>query len=96
MSDESRYLDELARALARRGLDASRTGDAIREAAAHCAQSGESPREAFGEPEHYAAALLAAEAGDEGAAPGYEARTFRATVTDELEILADLGRTGGS
>ncbi|MDQ3675989.1 MAG: hypothetical protein M3401_04160 [Actinomycetota bacterium] len=93
MTDDRTYLAELERALKRRGLDEARTAEVIREMSNHFAESGERPVEAFGEPEQYAAALLAADQ-PEGDADEREARTFRATAADEVEILADLGRDG--
>lgn len=48
----------------------------------------------FGEPEHYAAALVAADQPESDPEQSYEARTFRATATDEVEILTNLGRDG--
>lgn len=94
MTDDRTYLAELERALKRRGLDEARTAEVIREMSNHFAESGERPVEAFGEPEQYAAALLAADQPEGDADERYEARTFRATAADEVEILADLGRDG--
>lgn len=40
-----------------RGVDGRRAGEALAEVEAHCAESGESAREAFGDPAAYAVAL---------------------------------------
>jgi len=66
----------------------------IQEVTNHLTESGDRPREAFGEPEHYAAALVAADQPESDPEQSYEARTFRATATDEVEILTNLGRDG--
>lgn len=94
MTDDRAYVAELEHELRRRGLDESRTADVIAEMSDHLAQSGDRAREAFGEPAQYAAALLAADQPEGEPDPRYEARTFRATAADEMEILADLGRDG--
>ena len=94
MTKESSYLDHLERALRRRGLDASHTAEVIQEVTNHLTDSGDQPRETFGEPEHYAAALVAADQPESDPEQSYEARTFRATATDEVEILTNLGRDG--
>lgn len=94
MTDDRTYLTELERALRRRGLDASRTADVITEVSNHLAESGDQPLQAFGEPEMYAAVLLAADQPESDGDERYEARTFRATALDEVEIPADLGRDG--
>ncbi len=60
--------------------------DVIGEISDHLAQSGDRPRDAFGDPESFAAAFAAA---DDGAAHDgdgrYETRTFRATALDEMQ-----------
>lgn len=94
MTDDRIYLAALERALKRRGLDEFRTAEVIREMSNHVAESGDRPLEAFGEPEQYAAALLGADQPEGEADRRYEARTFRATAADEMEILAELGRDG--
>ncbi|HEV7808898.1 MAG TPA: hypothetical protein VGO80_24050 [Solirubrobacteraceae bacterium] len=94
MIDDRTYLKQLERSLRRRGLDASRTSEVIAELADHLAQSGEAALAAFGEPDAYALALLAADELLAAAGTAYEARTFRATARDELEILADIGGDG--
>ncbi|CAN5751484.1 hypothetical protein BH24ACT2_BH24ACT2_09330 [soil metagenome] len=94
MIDDRTYLEQLEQALRRRGLDPSRSAEVLREISDHLAQSGERPQEAFGEPELYAVALVAADQPEGDPAQRYEARTFRATATDEEEVLADLGREG--
>ena len=94
MTDDGGYLEQLGRALRRRGLEPSRTAEVVGEVADHLAESGERPVDAFGDPEQYAATLLAADPSGGGDEPAYEARTFRATAFDEEEILADLGRDG--
>lgn len=93
MTDHRTYLAELEQALKGRGLDHVRTAEVVEEVAGHLAESGDEPVEAFGPPERYAAALLAADQ-IEDAAEGYERRTFRATAFDEMAILADLGLDG--
>lgn len=94
MTDERTYLAELESALKRRGLDEPRTAEVIEEISNHFAESGDRPLEAFGDPEQYAAALLAAHQPEGDPDQRYEARTFRATAFDEVEILAELGRDG--
>ena len=94
MTGERSYLSDLEHALVRGGLDEERAGDVIREMSDHLDQSGEDPVEAFGEPEPYAATLLAADGPGAGATSGYESQTFRATAFDELDILARLGAEG--
>lgn len=94
MTDDRTYLMQLERALIRRGLDDARTADVIGELSSHLNDSGERPLEAFGDPEQYAAALLTVDEPDDDAGERYEARTFRATAGDELDILAELGRDG--
>jgi len=94
MSDDHTYLEQLERSLRRRGLAPDQTTAVIREITDHLAQSGERPLEAFGEPEQYAAALVAADQPEGDPEQSYEARTFRATATDEMEILGDLGLEG--
>ena len=64
MIDDRAYLEQLDRALTQRGLDAARTAEVIGEIADHLAQSGERPQEAFGEPDQYAAALVAADSAE--------------------------------
>jgi hypothetical protein len=88
MTKESSYLDHLERALRRRGLDASHTAEVIQEVTNHLTESGDRPRETF------AAALVAADEPESDPEHSYEARTFRATATDEVEILTNLGRDG--
>ncbi len=92
MIDDRTYLEQLDRALIQRGLDAARTAEVIGEISDHLAQSGERPQAAFGEPDQYAAALLAADDPEGDAGQHCEARTFRATAFDEVRLLADLGR----
>lgn len=94
MTENRNYLSELKRALKRRGLDDAHTNDVVEEMSNHLDQSGDQPREAFGEPEHYAAALLAADQPAVDPDQRYEARTFRATAVDEMDVLADLGSEG--
>lgn len=94
MTDDRAYLPELEQALRRRGLDQTRTAEVLKEMADHLAESGDRPLEAFGEPEEFAASLLAADQHPDDADQRYEARTFRATAADELGILADLGGDG--
>ncbi|MDQ3305551.1 MAG: hypothetical protein M3535_06135 [Actinomycetota bacterium] len=94
MTDARTYLEQLEHALRRRGLDETRTAEVLEEISDHLAQSGDRPHEAFGEPEQYAAALVAADQPEGDPGQRYEARTFRATARDEVEILADLGRDG--
>ncbi len=94
MTVDRTYLDELERALTRRGLATDRAGEVIAEVAGHLGDSGERAHEAFGEPDDYAAALVAADAPGAGSEPRYEQRTFRATAADELAILAALGADG--
>jgi len=94
MTDDRTYLKQLEHALRRRGLDATRTAEVTSEISDHLAQSGDRPREAFGEPEQYAATLLTADQPEGDPEQRYEARTFRATALDELQTLADLGRDG--
>ncbi|MDQ6775548.1 MAG: hypothetical protein M3071_04850, partial [Actinomycetota bacterium] len=94
MIDDRTYLEQLDQALKRRGLDPARAAEVIGEVSDHLAQSGERPREAFGEPDHYAAALLAADNSNGDPEQHYEARTFRATALDEIKILTDLGNDG--
>lgn len=88
------YLAQLDRAVRRLGLGPEHAAEVVCELADHLRQSGERPREAFGDPEHYAATLVAADQPEGGPEAGYERRTFRATALDELQILADLGRDG--
>lgn len=92
MTDDRTYLEQLDRALTQRGLDPARTAEVIGEISDHLAQSGERPQAAFGEPDQYAAALLASDHSEGDPEQHYEARTFRATAFDEVRILADLGR----
>ncbi len=94
MTDETTYLDQLERALTRRGLDGSRTAEVVAEVADHLSESGDRPLEAFGEPEQYAAVLVAADQPEGDPDQRFEARTFRATAVDELDILTTLGRDG--
>lgn len=95
MTSESTYIEALERALRRRGLDASHTAEVIEEVTNHLNESGDQPLDAFGEPEQYAADLVAADQPDATEPERrYEARTFRATAFDEVKILADLGRDG--
>ncbi len=94
MIHERSYFEQLERALRRRGLDASRTAEVVKEIVNHLTESGDRPLEAFGEPEQYAAALVAADQPDGDPEQRYEARTFRATAVDEVEVLASLGRDG--
>ena len=59
------YLGDLERALRSRGLDPARTADVIGEMSDHLAESGERPLEAFGDPDRYAAELLATDDPDQ-------------------------------
>ena len=54
---DKQWLDEFARQLRLRGADGPGTGDALAQAEAHLAESGETAAEAFGDPADYAAAL---------------------------------------
>lgn len=85
---------DLEQALKQRGLDDDRTADVLREMSDHLAESGDRPTDAFGEPAEFAAALLAADQPEGDSDQRLEARTFRATAADEMEILADLGEDG--
>jgi hypothetical protein len=51
------WLRDFALLLRVRGADGARIGDVLAEVEAHCADSGQTPREAFGEPADYAASL---------------------------------------
>lgn len=95
MASDNTYLEQLERALTRRGLDAAHTAEVIQELTNHLNDSGDRPRETFGEPDEYAAALVAADQ-PEATEPDqrYEVRTFRATAFDEMAILSDLGQQG--
>lgn len=52
-----RWQRDVALLLRHRGADGARIGDVLAEVEAHCADSGQTPREAFGEPVDYAASL---------------------------------------
>jgi len=52
-----RWQRDVALLLRHRGADGARIGDVLAEVEAHCADSGQTPREAFGEPADYAASL---------------------------------------
>ncbi len=52
-----RWRDTVAFELRLRGASGATIGDVLAEAQAHCAESGESPEEAFGPAEEYAAAV---------------------------------------
>lgn len=95
MTSNDTYLEQLENALRRRGLDSAHTAEVLEEVTNHLNESGDRPLEAFGEPDEYAAALVATNQSD-AADPeqGYEVRTFRAAAFDEVDILADLGRDG--
>ncbi len=95
MTSESTYIETLERALRRRGLDASHTAEVIKEVTNHLNESGDQPWDTFGDPEQYAADLVAADQPDATEPEQrYETRTFRATAFDEVEILSDLGQDG--
>ena len=51
------WLRDFALLLRLRGLDGARIGDALAEVESHCDDSGQEPKEAFGEPADYAASL---------------------------------------
>jgi len=94
MSHEPGYLEQLEHALLTRGLDPEHATAIVGEVSDHLAQSGERPVEAFGDADAYAAALLAADDPQAADENEYERRTFRATATDEVQILDELGRDG--
>lgn len=95
MTSNTTYLEQLANALGHRGLDSARIAEVIEEVNNHLEESGESPQEAFGEPDEYAVSLTASEQpGARDREEGYEVRTFRATAFDEMKILSDLGQDG--
>lgn len=94
MTHDDTYLTDLERELRGRGVDEARAGEVVAELADHLAESGEQPRDAFGDPAQYADALLAADPPTDDADPSYEAHTFRATALDEMRILSELGADG--
>lgn len=95
MTIDNAYLEQLESALRRRGLDATHAAEVVEEVTDHLNESGDRPLEAFGEPDEYAAALIASDQPNAGhPEEGYEVRTFRATAFDEMDILSDLGRDG--
>ena len=94
MTDDDTYAGELERELRGRGVDEERAREVVAEVADHLAESGEQPRDAFGDPARYADALLAADPSDADDDAGYEAHTFRATALDEVRILSELGAEG--
>lgn len=53
-TDEKRYLSDLTVALRLRNISGARIGDILAEIETHTAESGQSPREAFGDPKEYA------------------------------------------
>lgn len=53
-TDEKRYLSDLTIALRLRKISGARIGDILAEVETHTAESGQNPREAFGEPKEYA------------------------------------------
>lgn len=77
------WADAVALELRLRGASGARVGDSLAEADAHCADSGETPEEAFGAPEDYVAALPVSEAERRSATTG-------ATLRDALPSLAGL------
>lgn len=54
---ETAWAEEFVLALRLRGVSGSTIGAVLAEIESHCAESGETAREAFGDPEDYAAAL---------------------------------------
>jgi hypothetical protein len=52
-----RWQRDVALLLRLRGVDGTRIGDVLAEVDAHCADSGQTPQEAFGDPAGYAASL---------------------------------------
>ena len=73
-----------------RGVDGRRIGSALAEVEAHCAESGESARSAFGDPEAYAADLAPAPA---AASPDL-ARTAATSVLGLAGMLLTLAAVG--
>lgn len=96
MTDHDTYLHELADVLRGRGLEDETVRQAVEEVRSHLAEAGGSPVEQFGPAAAYAAALVGADpvAADGEGSEDMERRTFRATATDEMGILADLGADG--
>ncbi|MBD3924597.1 hypothetical protein IEZ26_08200 [Nocardioides cavernae] len=73
-----------------RGVDGRRIGSALAEVEAHCAESGESARSAFGDPEAYAADLAPAPA----PAPPDLARDVATSVLGLAGMLLTLAAIG--
>lgn len=71
------WRDNLVTELRLRGLPGRRIGEALAEVDAHCADSGQTPDDAFGEPKAYAESLLAVHAATPG--PGFVTRVLRPT-----------------
>ena len=59
--DTRRWIDEMVVELRLRGVGGAAIGDAVAAVESHCADSGESPSEAFGDPRAYATSLTFAE-----------------------------------
>jgi hypothetical protein len=71
------WRDDLVTELRMRGLPGRRIGEALAEVDAHCADSGQTPDDAFGDPAAYAESLLAVHAAAPG--QGFVTRVLRPT-----------------
>ncbi len=69
-TDDQRYLNELTYALQLQKLSGARIGEILAEVEVHVAQSGESARNAFGDPQDYARQFALAPADNAGRAYG--------------------------
>ena len=96
-ADDKRWLDQLALELRLRDVDGTAIGDALAQVDAHCAESGESPRDAFGDAATYAAALaLPVPAGEFPGTVRAVASGLAATLAATMVIRAAVGLVTGA
>lgn len=94
---DKRWCDQLVLELRLRDVDGAAIGDALAQVEAHCAESGETPQDAFGDPAAYADALaLPVPADDFRGTVRAVASGLAATLAVTLALRAAVGIVRGA
>ncbi|GMA39377.1 hypothetical protein [Mobilicoccus caccae] len=85
-SDQA-WIDDMVVELRLRDVKGTVIGDAVAAVESHCADSGETPREAFGDPREYARSLEFGESQQEDTSPGEWVRVLAPVVVGLLGFV---------